>query len=79
MSDKVPTIKTLLKLVSNKGLSAAQWMEIGIKLQLEHSTLEEIEWSYPRSPERCLIEVLHRWLNYHVAEVTMKEFQSALR
>ena len=40
-SDKLPTVKTLRKLLSEEGLSAAQWMEIGTQLELKHSTLKE--------------------------------------
>ena len=79
MSDKVLTVKTLRKLVSNEGLSTAQWMEIGTQLELEHSTLKEIEYTYPRSPEKCLLEVLHRWIRNHETTPTLEEFKSALR
>ena len=69
------TVRTLRVLVSNEGLSAAQWMEIGTQLKLKHSTLMELGITYPHSPEKCLLEVLHRWLRNH----NINEFKSALR
>ena len=78
-SDKLPTVKTLRKLLSEEGLSAAQWMEIGTQLELKHSTLKEIEYSYPRSPENCLLEVLHCWLRNQKTTPTLEEFKIALR
>ena len=71
------SISSLRKVVSEKGLSAAQWMEIGTHLELDHNTLKAIEYSYPRSPERCLLEVLHRWTTKH--EKTLDEFKSVIR
>ena len=67
---------SLRKVVSKKGLSAAQWMEIGNRLELEYSTLKVIECTYPLSPENCLLEVLYRWIIKH--ERTLEEFKDAI-
>ena len=75
-SDAV-SVSSLRKVLSKKGLSAAQWMEIGTQLELEYSTLKEIECTYPRSPEKCLLEVLYRWIIKH--KRTLEEFKDAIR
>ena len=62
MSDHDLTVRSLLACVDNEGLSAAQWEEIGVQLGLPHGELKNLEYSYYRWPNKCLIEVVSKWL-----------------
>ena len=79
MSGDDLTENSLLMCVKNaKGLSAAQWEEIGAHLGLPTSELKEIEYTYPRLPNRCLLEVVSRWLKSN-STASKEEFLQALK
>ena len=78
MSDHDLTERSLLMCVYNEGLSAAQWEEIGAHLGLPTSVLKEVEYTWPRSPDRCLLEVVSRWSESNSA-VSKEEFLQALK
>ena len=73
------SIPSLRKVLTDKGVGAAQWMEIGTHLELDFNKLEAIECSHPRSPERCLLEVLHRWTKKCPKSPTLENFKKAMR
>ena len=62
----------------NEGLSAAQWEEIGAHLGLPTIVLKEVEYTWPRSPDRCLLEVVSRWSKSN-STVSKEEFLQALK
>ena len=78
MSDHDLTEISLRKCVDNEGLSAAQWEDIGARLGLPTSVLKEIEYTWPRSPDRCLLEVVSRWIKSS-STVSKEEFLQALK
>ena len=78
MSDHDLTENSLLMCVYNEGLSAAQWESIGAQLGLPTSVLKELEYTWPRSPDRCLLEVVSRWIRFNNT-VSKEEFLQALR
>ena len=45
-SDGALSNATLIELVYKQGLNAAQWREIGTRLKVKSSTLDEIEWAH---------------------------------
>ena len=73
-----PSIDSLLDLVYKEGLSAEKWREIGTRLELKPSTLDEIEWAHPRSPTECLLKMLNEWLRYD-EKATLEKYKNALR
>ena len=73
-----PSIDSLLDLVYQEGLSAEKWREIGTRLELKPSTLDEIEWAHPRSPTECLLKMLNEWLRYDET-ATLEKYKKALR
>ena len=73
------SISSLRKVLTDKGVGPAQWMEVGTHLELDFNTLKAIECSHPRSPERCLLEVLHRWTKKCPKSLTLEEFKEAMR
>ena len=78
MSDHDLTVRSLLMCVDNEGLSAAQWEEIGVQLGLPHGELKNIEYAYHHRPEKCLIEVVWKWLNSNITP-SEEEFLQALK
>ena len=81
MSDtSTPSIDSLLDLVYKEGLimSAEKWREIGTRLELKPSTLDEIEWAHPRSSTECLLKMLNEWLRYDET-ATLEKYKKALR
>ena len=78
MPDHDLTEESLVKCVYNEGLNAAQWEKIGVHLKLPFSKLKEVEYSYPRSPDICLLEVVSIWLKSN-STVSKEEFLQALK
>ena len=70
---------SLFDLVYKKGLSAAQWKEIGTRLKVEPSKLDEIEWDHSRSSTECLLKMLNVWRNQYGEKATTKKYTRALR
>ena len=70
---------SLLDLVYRKGLSAAQWREIGTRLKVESGKLDEIEWDHSRSSTECLLKMLNVWRKQYGDKATMKKYTRALR
>lgn len=71
-------VSALLDLVYSKGLSAAQWREIGTRLELSPGMLDEIEWAHHRSPRECLQKMLNAWLRYEKT-ATLVKYNRALK
>ena len=69
----------LLDLVYKEGRSAAQWREIGTRLKVNPSKLDEIEWAHHRSPTECLVKTINAWRNQYSDPETLETFKSALR
>ena len=78
MSDHDLTVRSLLTCVKSEGLSAAQWEEIGVHLGLPHDELKNVEYAYHRWPEKCLIEVVSKWLKLNSTS-SKEEFLQALK
>ena len=43
-------------------LTAAKWYQLGLQLEIPPATLSTIEIDYPHDAQRCLPEVINRWL-----------------
>ena len=78
-SDGALSNATLIELVYKQGLNAAQWREIGTRLKVKSSTLDEIEWAHHRSPKECLLKVLDAWLKWYGDAATLEKFKRALK
>ena len=42
---------------------AHKWFNIGIQLRIDYHILKGFEQQYKDNPSRCLLEMLHYWLN----------------
>ena len=53
-----------LKEIQNelKEVAAAKWYQLGIQLDIPAATLSTIESDHSRDAQRCMTEVLNRWL-----------------
>ena len=69
----------LLDLVYKKGLSAAQWREIGTRLNVKSGKLNEIQCDHQGSSMNCLLKTISMWRNQYVDAETLETFKSALR
>ena len=78
MSDHDLTVQSLLECIDNEGLSAAQWEEIGVQLRLPRRVLKNVEYAYHRWPEKCLIEIVSKWLDSNIT-ASEEEFLQALK
>ena len=52
----------VLRLLTDCGFSKTNWHELGLRLGLLKSTLNEIEANYPKDVSRWLTECLDKWL-----------------
>ena len=43
-------------------MTAAQWYQLGVQLEIPPATLSTIEIDHPHNAQRCLTEVITRWL-----------------
>ena len=43
-------------------LTAAKWYQLGLQLEISPATLNTIEIDHPHGAQRCLTEVITRWL-----------------
>ena len=43
-------------------MAAAKWYQLGMQLEIPPATLSTIESDHPRDTERCMTEVISRWL-----------------
>ena len=43
-------------------VTAAKWYQLGLQLGISPATLSIIESDYPRDAQRCMTEVIIRWL-----------------
>ena len=43
-------------------MTAAQWYQLGLQLGISPATLNTIEYNYHRDAQRCMTEVINRWL-----------------
>ena len=72
-------VSSLFDLVYSEGLNAARWKEIGTRLELRPSTLDEIEYAHSRSPAReRLLYMLRAWLRCD-ENATLEKYKRALR
>ena len=78
MSSNCLSVASLLDLVYKEGLSAAQWREIGIRLELPPSELDVIEKDNRGRSKDCLHEMLMAWLRYDKT-ATLFKYKNALR
>ena len=53
-------LKTLLRELTS--VSGSQWLNLGIQLDIEDSTLEDIEANHRGDVHRCKTEMLRAWL-----------------
>lgn len=66
--------------VYDEGLSTTQWEEIGVHLGLSTDELKKVAYTYnnPRSPDRCLLEVVSIWFKSN-STASKEEFLQALK
>ena len=43
-------------------VTAAKWHQLGVQLEIDSATLNTIEYNYHRDAQRCMTEVITRWL-----------------
>ena len=43
-------------------MTAAKWHQLGVQLEIPAATLSTIEIDHPRDAQRCMTEVINRWL-----------------
>jgi len=43
-------------------MTAAKWYQLGVQLEIDSATLNTIEYNHPRDAQRCMTEVIIRWL-----------------
>ena len=43
-------------------MTAEKWYQLGVQLGISPATLSTIESDYPRDAQRCMTEVIIRWL-----------------
>ena len=43
-------------------MAAAKWYQLGMQLEIPPVTLSTIESDHPRDAQRCMTEVVNRWL-----------------
>ena len=43
-------------------MTAAQWYQLGVQLEIPPATLSTIERDHPHDAQRCMTEVIIRWL-----------------
>ena len=43
-------------------VTAAKWYQLGLQLEIPPAMLSTIEHEHPRDAQRCMTEVINRWL-----------------
>ena len=43
-------------------MAAAKWYQLGMQLEIPPATLSTIEHDHPHDAQRCMTEVVNRWL-----------------
>ena len=43
-------------------MAAANWYQLGMQLEIPPAELRTVECNYPHDAQRCMTEVLNRWL-----------------
>ena len=54
------TLKEILNEL--REVTAAKWYQLGVQLEISPATLSTIECNHPRDAQRCMTEVINRWL-----------------
>ena len=57
----------------------SKWEQLGIELNIAYHTLQDIEANYRHSIEKCMAEVIARWLAMDVGEFSWTTLCTALR
>ena len=71
----------ILDLLSDCGFDEQRWLDLGLRLGIWKTTLNNIEEQYPRNVNRCLIECVSLWLTKvdDVDKPTLESLSNALR
>lgn len=82
VGDPIPNLKDAFRALRPL---ASEWVFIGLYLNIEKSTLDQIEADRNGSSLRCLYEMISKWLNQHAPKPTweclvevIKEFDEKL-
>lgn len=59
---------TIKNLINELSIIVHKWLEIGIQLEIELSTLKSFELQHNKDPRRCLSEMLQYWLDGKACE-----------
>ena len=71
----------ILDLLRDCGFDKQRWLDLGLRLGIWKTTLNNIEEQYPRNVHRCLIECVSLWLTKvdGVDKPTLESLSNALR